>query len=65
MSKEYLCKCNNCNAVLFDENPQVNAVKVDTKDLPTIHHMEQIVSDDDIFWGCPMCETDEFLNELN
>lgn len=27
--KDYLCKCNNCDSILIDKNPQVNSIKFD------------------------------------
>ena len=27
METDYLCKCNNCETVMIDENPQTNAEK--------------------------------------
>lgn len=27
--KTELCKCNNCNSIMYDENPQVGATKID------------------------------------
>ena len=57
--KTELCKCNNCDSILYDENPQVGA----TKYLPPkgVESMELI---DQEFWGCPICKTDEFLIDL-
>lgn len=57
---ENLCKCNNCGTILFDENPQINAKKHDTK-LINPSNMILIKNDNDQFWACPKCNTDNFL----
>lgn len=64
---EHLCKCNNCDAMLYDENPQVDAVKQEIPagaQLMIPQHMIQIDSGDGIFWACPNCKTDEYLADL-
>lgn len=35
----HLCKCNNCNSILIDENPQVDAPLYDLKDYPQAMEM--------------------------
>ena len=61
--KDYLCKCNNCDSVLIDMNPQTDAVK---KALPKgAKYMNYIWDKEDemFFWACPECDTDEYLTD--
>lgn len=58
--KTELCKCNNCDSILIDQNPQIGAKELDTKDYPTI---KQMMWKDD-HWVCCVCKTDEFLIDL-
>jgi hypothetical protein len=58
-----LCKCNNCERILIDENPQTNAKKYDTKGIK-VHSMEYINDYDNSFWACPHCLTDAYLTDL-
>lgn len=62
MTTEYLCKCNNCGNILFDENPQVNATKSEI--VGTELSMVQISDGDELFWSCPNCLTDEYLTDI-
>jgi len=57
----YLCECNNCFTLMFDENPQVNTegVDIDTIDRP----IENMVLDGDGAWVCPKCNTDDYLKD--
>ena len=60
--KEYLCKCNNCGSIMFDENPQVDAVKQEVTGVEI--GMEYLHGDDgERYWGCPICETDDYLSD--
>jgi len=63
---EYLCQCSNCGSVLYDENPQVNAIKLDVEQFDCeILPMELLNEDDgNSFYGCGNCETDEYLIDL-
>jgi len=58
----HLCRCNKCNNVLIDHNPQINAMvhKLKGDEL----EMEQFDDNGDYFFGCPICETDEFLIDI-
>jgi hypothetical protein len=72
--KDYLCKCNNCDLVLVDENPQADAKKnsilknsekqlIDEKGRE-VAYMEKIQDDDGTyFWACPVCLTDDCLTD--
>lgn len=61
-SEDYLCKCLNCDNILIDENPQVNAKKhtVNGDELK----MVMINNDEEYYVGCPICNTDAFLIDL-
>ena len=56
-----ICICNNCRSILFDENPQVGAKKYAVNNL--VHHMKQIKKEGEVYWVCPVCETDEYLQD--
>lgn len=63
---ENLCRCNNCNNILLDENPQVDAIKHELKGGELL--MIQInIGDgnngDEYIWACPICGTDGFLTD--
>lgn len=61
--KDYLCKCNNCDEVFIDTNPQTNAI---------IHELTgnerkltiQVDSDGEWFTGCPNCKDDGYLTDM-
>lgn len=61
--KEYLCKCTNCGTIMFDENPQVDAEKVE---IPKegAESMAQLRNGNTFFWACPICKTDSYLIDL-
>ena len=63
--KEYLCKCNNCDSILIDRNPQVNATKFEVPDnaLEMAMISSTLEIDANLFWACPICLTDEYLND--
>lgn len=62
---EYLCKCNNCDSVMYDENPcPTNQSKVDVSNFEIILPMELINDDGDSFWGCGNCQTDAYLTNI-
>lgn len=66
MSKEFLCKCNECGLVMFDENPSDNAIKVEIDTLPEPpSNLEQIYDEfaGEYFWGCPNCKDDSYLSD--
>jgi hypothetical protein len=60
--KVQLCKCNNCDTIMFDENPQV----INTKfEIPlNTEHMIQIEEDESFYWACPKCKTDAHLIDI-
>ena len=57
----YLCECNNCFTLMFDENPQVNTEGVDIDTLDIV--IENMVIGSDDKWVCPKCETDAYLKD--
>ena len=61
--KSELCKCNSCDTILIDENPQVNSPLLE---IPSgAVNMVQLEDNGEVFWACPNCETDEFLTDLD
>lgn len=58
--KAHLCKCNNCDSILLDQNPQIGAKEQDTKDYPTIKNMMWKKD----HWVCCICKTDSYLIDL-
>lgn len=66
-----LCRCNNCNLVLVDQNPQIGALpsKVfsDKDGQWVLQDGETEVAEmqysEEGYWLCPVCETDEFLQD--
>lgn len=69
MATANLCKCNNCNNVLIDQNPQVNATEhqLTGKELDMQFFgggVKDKYGKDNNYWGCPICLTDEFLTDI-
>ena len=60
MNNHYVAKCNNCETVMFDENPSQNLVDIDFITEP-IENM--VFNGHEHSWGCPKCETDGFLKD--
>jgi len=58
-----LCKCNNCDSILLDQNPQVGAIDHDLSKYPNIKHM-MFINEDGGFCACPICKTDDYLMDL-
>jgi hypothetical protein len=65
--KANICKCNNCDTLLIDENPQVGANQLIVPDsTPGLIRMkEPEACGGGEFWACPNCKTDSFLADLN
>jgi hypothetical protein len=61
--KTELCKCNNCDRLLIDENPQVDAQKIEVGNV-RVHSMEWIDEGENSFWACPYCLTDAYLTDI-
>jgi len=62
--KANLCKCNNCDSILLDQNPQIGAKEHDLGQYPNIKHMQYETDENGGFWTCPICETDAYLTDL-
>jgi hypothetical protein len=60
--KANLCKCNNCDSILLDQNPQIGAKEYELKG--TEIAMQYETDENGGFWTCPICETDAYLNDL-
>lgn len=57
-----LCKCNKCDTVLIDNNPQIGAKKYT---LPSnAQEMEFIQDEGGYAHVCPICKTDAYLSDL-
>lgn len=62
MFTDNFCKCANCDTVLFDMNPQVDANEYPLEQYPDAKEM--IFMENELFWACPECLTDEHLIDL-
>jgi len=65
--KANLCKCNNCDNTLIDQNPQIGATEHDLKGHELeMQYFQGLVENEEreLFWGCPICETDDYLQDL-
>lgn len=51
---EYICKCNKCNSLLLDTNPQVGSIKFDVDYL----NLSELVDH-----KCPNCDVDDYLDD--
>lgn len=71
--KANLCKCNNCDLLLVDQNPQTDAIEypifedknrqwVNSENVG-VAEMEYLEDEDGGYWGCPVCETDGYLTD--
>jgi len=60
-----ICKCNNCDAILYDENPKIwqKAVEIDNLGQKVVE-MELLEEDGESFWACPNCQTDAYLMDF-
>ena len=63
--KTPLCKCTNCDTIMYDENPQVNAIQYLVREGKTDlnRDIETMVKVDE-YWVCPKCNTDDYLVDL-
>lgn len=65
-----LCYCIYCGCYYIDNNPQFDAKKYNTDiargELKLFSEPtdEDSPDDEDYFWGCPECETDEYLIDV-
>jgi hypothetical protein len=65
MTTEYLCKCNNCGKIMYDENPDTKQDKIPLSLVNAqIYPMELLSDSEGSFYGCGDCETDAFLMDV-
>ena len=60
--KATLCKCNNCDSVLIDDNPQTNAIFHTLKGGEMT--MLEITDENGFGFVCPICLVDDYLIDL-
>src|SRR3989344_4987293 len=53
-----ICRCNNCDGIFIDTNPQIGAIKID---LGSLYFKLDELKDH----NCPKCETDDYLTDLD
>ncbi len=64
MDLQHICQCNNCNSLLYDENPKTDAIPVDVSNINVeILPMELLNEDGESYWGCGNCQTDGYLQD--
>lgn len=71
LQRDYFCKCNNCDNILYDENPPTGSEKMFNQQFEQ-DPLKMVYIDDcgDIdcsicgFWVCPVCFTDDYLTDL-
>ena len=71
MAKEqiHLCFCNNCESILHDTNPQVDAplYEVDTNLFPSLERGIGLdtkdINNSEWIYVCPVCKTDDYLQD--
>lgn len=74
--KANLCKCNNCELVLIDQNAGIGAKEHGVYAGPDAHRMDASGNEiaemqylpekenpNEHFWACPVCETDAYLTD--
>jgi hypothetical protein len=66
MTTANLCKCNKCDVVLIDQNPQINAKEHELIGIEVEMQWTGglIENDDDAKWVCPNCMTDDYLIDI-
>lgn len=68
-----LCGCNNCDAIMIDENPDNQPeLTVEAKFITEMAYIkesedreEPVDGSEYCFWGCPNCLTDGYLTDIN
>ncbi len=60
MITQNLCKCNNCENILIDENPQIKASEFPLKG----NELNMIWCESENAWVCPKCLTDGYLTDI-
>jgi len=64
---QYLCRCNNCYTVMYDENPDSKVSRpFSNEDLEGLHikEMDYFTEDGIEFLGCCICGTDDYLADI-
>lgn len=57
----YICRCNKCNGIFEDTNPQINAINYPEIDIPSLEPAKNI--DEGGLHACPNCQTDAYLQD--
>lgn len=66
MAKNFLCKCDNCNAILIDSDPFYDSILFDTAEITaTIGVMVQVPDDGDMVWACGICKKFKHLRNID
>lgn len=60
--KAKLCKCNNCDTVMIDQNPKTDTPELEVPDNAT--DMQFIDEEGGGYWGCPVCDDDGYLMDI-
>jgi len=61
MQTANLCQCNKCNIILIDQNPQTGAKEYALTGQE--QEMQYIFDSDGGYWVCPVCLTDDDLQD--
>lgn len=60
-----LCRCNNCMAIMVDENPSNQpAFEIPANVQKMAWVADHDAPEKEIFWGCPNCLTDAYLVDI-
>ena len=63
-----LCKCNMCDNILIDQNPQIGAKEYELKGNELEMQwfgggIKDKNGEEGNYWGCPVCLTDDYLTD--
>lgn len=58
MGFEYICKCGNCDALLYDDNPKDGAIQLDEDKITNIPIYRPVLIKGEPFYTCPKCGHD-------
>ncbi len=66
MATANLCKCNKCDSVLIDQNPQIGAKEYPLTGIELDMQWTGglVENKDEPKWVCPICMTDDYLVDL-
>jgi hypothetical protein len=65
--KAQLCKCNNCNVIMFDDNPSNQPefeAPTGTLSMEQVEDTNEGDLERSFFWACPVCLTDAHLVDV-